>query len=401
MILKTKQERRGIHMLQIKNNEIINSKDNKRTTLRGTNFGGWLMMEGYILGGRNIPESEFKKRFKKVNGEKALKTFEKKFRENFITEKDIERVKELGFNCVRIPFHWKIADKEIYWLERVVDWCKKHNVYCILDMHSVPGSQNGDWHSDPKKISLALFWKNKNFQKKFYQLWDKLSKRFKDEEIIAGYDVMNEPVIYDKNWSKILASVYNNVIETIRRNKDEHIIFIEGNMWATEYEFLEGIKDFYNVAVSIHFYHPTDYTFNLVHNLKYPNKDYNKEKIYNLLEKYKIISEKFKTPIYVGEFGINLRCENACYGEKEYINDVISVFEELSFHWTIWTYKTIYIHVQPTGLFIYNENPEFISRQENDFGWEKYILSWKKHSLDIIDSWNTDKFDKGVINLIK
>lgn len=387
-------------MLQVKENKIIETNTDKSVTLKGVNLGGWLMMEGYILAGRNIPESEFKFKFKKVNGEKSLKIFEKTFRENFITEKDIKKIKELGFNCVRIPFHWKIADKEIHWLETAINWCKKYNVYCILDMHSVPGSQNGDWHSDPKRISLALFWKNKNYQNKFYKLWDKLSKKFRDEEIIAGYDVMNEPVIYDKNWGKILANIYNNVIQTIRKNNDNHIIFLEGNMWATENDFLEYIENFYNIAVSVHFYHPVDYTFNLVHNLRYPNRDLNRNKIYDILKKYNIISNKFKTPIYVGEFGINLRCENGCYGEKEYLKDVISIFEEFSFHWTIWTYKTIYIHIQPTGLFVYNKNPDFISRQDNEFGWEKYILRWKEDYLKIIESWDTKNFDAAVVKLI-
>ena len=37
----------------------------KDERLKGVNIGGWLLMEGYLLGGRNIPEQEFKDRFKK------------------------------------------------------------------------------------------------------------------------------------------------------------------------------------------------------------------------------------------------------------------------------------------------------------------------------------------------
>ena len=36
--------------------------------LRGVNLGGWLLMEGYLLGGRNIPEREFKERKRNWRG---------------------------------------------------------------------------------------------------------------------------------------------------------------------------------------------------------------------------------------------------------------------------------------------------------------------------------------------
>ncbi len=65
-------------------------------------------MEGYILGGLNICESEFKEKFKKVYGEKILRKFEESFRSNFIKESDFKRIKEWGANSVRIPFNYRI-----------------------------------------------------------------------------------------------------------------------------------------------------------------------------------------------------------------------------------------------------------------------------------------------------
>lgn len=34
------------------------------------------------------------------------------------------------------------------WLDRAVNLCAEQGIYTILDMHTVPGGQNGDWHSD-------------------------------------------------------------------------------------------------------------------------------------------------------------------------------------------------------------------------------------------------------------
>ena len=67
------------HMLKTKNNNIINSEA-KEVFLRGVNLGGWLMMEGYILHGRNIAERIFKAEFKKRWGQKDLATTNRKNR---------------------------------------------------------------------------------------------------------------------------------------------------------------------------------------------------------------------------------------------------------------------------------------------------------------------------------
>ena len=44
----------------------------KTNPMKGVNLGGWLLMEGYILGGRIIAETTFKNGFKKHHEQKAL-----------------------------------------------------------------------------------------------------------------------------------------------------------------------------------------------------------------------------------------------------------------------------------------------------------------------------------------
>jgi len=33
-------------------------------------------------------------------------------------------------------------------LDRVINICAKYGIYTILDLHTAPGGQNTDWHSD-------------------------------------------------------------------------------------------------------------------------------------------------------------------------------------------------------------------------------------------------------------
>ena len=89
-----------------------------------------------------------------------------------VQEKDIRYLKSLGVNTVRIVFgyhyFWNDNDpgvmlqRGLEHLDRVVGLCAAHKMYCILDLHSTPGSQNTDWHSD-NNTGQALFWKYRCF----------------------------------------------------------------------------------------------------------------------------------------------------------------------------------------------------------------------------------------------
>lgn len=73
-------------------------------------------------------------------------------RDTFITEADIIKIKSYGLNHVRLPFgFWAIKkeDWEPYpvgsypYVKKAVEWCKKHGLKVMLDIHGVPFSQNG------------------------------------------------------------------------------------------------------------------------------------------------------------------------------------------------------------------------------------------------------------------
>ena len=67
------------------------------------------MMEAYFTHAPNLPQQVFEKEFAKQCGTKALSELMGKFRDNFITEADFKQVASWGMNCIRLPFHYKIA----------------------------------------------------------------------------------------------------------------------------------------------------------------------------------------------------------------------------------------------------------------------------------------------------
>lgn len=377
------------NFLKVKGEDFVD-RYNQRIILKGINLGGWLMMEGYILGGRNIPEHEFKNNFLKKLGHTALEEFEKLFYHNFIREEDFKNIKYLGFNSVRIPFNYRIINGDKFkYLKEAVRFCKKYNLLAILDMHGAPGSQNQDWHSDSS--GTAQLWKNKVYQNEFISLWEKLSFVFKDEEAVAGYDILNEPVAEDTD---AVLKVYKEAVKHIRKIDKNHIIFLEGNRWAQDIEFLDKPWEG-NLAYSIHFYAPLEFTFGFVPNLKYPDfifgKFWSKKTLKVLLRRYLEIKREYKVPIWVGEFGQNSRCP-FCHKELKWTQDLLAVFEEYGFSWCWWTYKAVASKIFPDGLYQYQHNPIWVNRSANIFGWETYYELWKKYKRQIALSWRTEDY---------
>jgi len=374
--------------------------------LKGVNLGGWLMMEGYILHALNQAEQLFKRRFSDHLGPAALVEFEKVFRDNFIKEEDFATIASWGLNCVRLPFNCRLInhgagkkDKGVQYLDKAIRWAKKNKLWVILDLHAAWGAQNHDWHSD--SVGEARLWHSPGDQKRTVDLWAFLADRYRDETNVAGYDLLNEAVVDDPAK---LNAFYREVVKTVRGCDRNHVIFVEGNRWATDIEYLERFPDD-NLALSIHYYEPLEFTFNFVPCLAYPLKGaqgvFDRHAVHRRMAKYARVAAKYKAPVLVGEFGVNSR--DGYYGEDRWVTDVLTVFEANGFHWTYWTYKAVKNSVFPDGIMSFVGNPPWVNRQGHQLGWDTYVHHWPTRKREIIRSWKTEAFrpNTKIINALK
>ncbi|MDP2929156.1 MAG: glycoside hydrolase family 5 protein [Candidatus Omnitrophota bacterium] len=374
----------------------------KPVTLKGVNLGGWLMMEGYMFGGRNTAEHDFRNSFEKELGGADLEDFTRSFRDSFIQESDIKTIKSWGANCIRIPFNYRLIEFEnrpyslneegLSYLDKAIGWCEKHGIYCILDLHAAPGAQNDAWHSDSYgKQELFPSEVNKD---RYLRLWFFLADRYREESAVAGYDVLNEPVVGILEENQV-RDLYERVTREIRDTDKKHIIFLEGNLWAQRLEFLGNPKDD-NTAYSIHMYAPLDFTHNFEVELRYPGKAYgimwNKDRFDTLAKAYDDLARKARVPLYLGEFGVNARGGN--YGEDYWVRDVLSACKKYNFSWTYWTYKTIANYAYPDGIYRYIPNPAWVNRQGPIAGLEAFASVWPKEKGSMIYSWRTENFKR-------
>ncbi len=381
----------------------------KNKALKGVNLGGWLLMEGYILRGRNIAEHQLKRQFKRDNTGKALFEFEKEFRDNFISEDDFKNIAKLGAQIIRLPFSYRLIEEKassrnkisFYFLDKAFKWAKDYNLKIILDLHAACGAQNFDWHSD--STGKAMLWEKESCRKSTYRLWEIIAARYKDHSALYAYDVLNEPVLGNKSIT-ILKKFYKNIIKSIRGVDKKTLIYLEGSLWAQQIEFLESlIED--NVGVSIHSYLPLDYVFNFHPLLKYPgsvqNVLWNKKRLYQHFKQYHNFAFKNKVKLLVGEFGINWR--GGYFGECAWLDDMLNIFDDFGFDYTYWTYKSIANDVFPSGVYQYLKNNKFVRREGPVYGWENYSKYWKRQNKEIVSVWKTENytFNKSIGNILK
>ena len=237
--------------------------DGAVVTLEGVDLGGWLIWEGWLLGGEitlnqlDNADRHVYSALTSVVGSSATNAFQEAFRDAYVTEADIAHIAALGMNSVRVPFDSTLlaSDDHPYtylatgWkrLDDIVAWGSAHHVYVILDMHSVPGGQCNLFVDDPGPTEV---WASASEQTRTVQMWRAIAARYATQRWIAGYDLMNEPCgVADSQLEALDA----RIVAAIREVDPNHMVVVEGNDNATTFTAFPQLLD-PNELYSAHIY---------------------------------------------------------------------------------------------------------------------------------------------------
>ncbi|KAJ5221395.1 uncharacterized protein N7469_010282 [Penicillium citrinum] len=203
--------------------------------IRGVNIGGWLSIEpfivpslfsGYSSSDGIIDEWTLTKKL----GSSAADTIEKHYA-NFLSESDYAEIQEAGLDHVRIPFpYWAVTTYDgdpyvpkIAWryLLRAIELCRKYGLRVKLDLHGVPGSQNG-WNHSGHQGSIGWLEGDDGElnRKRSLEVHDQLSKFFAQDRyknIVTIYGLANEPLMLSIPTEKVL-NWTREATELVRKN---------------------------------------------------------------------------------------------------------------------------------------------------------------------------------------
>jgi len=288
--------------------------------LRGFGLGGWLVPEGYMLINRAWIEgfespTQIENHVVDLIGEEKSNEFWDEYRKNFVSRADIDQIAEWGFNHIRLPFHYKQFHTEdgstpigYEVVDTLLSWCEPYNMYVILDMHCAPGAQNGGPISDSDGI--ARLWLEEDKKELTVQIWREIADYYSDNTLIGGYDLINEPVLPGGVSLTEFKQLYIDITQAIREVDQNHIVFVEGNWYGTDFSGLTPPWD---------------------NNMSYSFHKYWGETDISTIQSYLSMRNTYNVPLWMGESGEN---SNSWYYET-----LIKLLEENNIGWNFWCHK--------------------------------------------------------------
>lgn len=309
--------------MRISGKDLI-APDGTKFFIRGTNLGNWLNPEGYMFRfNKTNSAGRIDRMLCELVGPDFVAEFWKQFKDNYITRDDVRFIASTGANTIRLPFHYKLFTDEDYMglparqdglarMDSVVQWCRETGLYLILDMHDAPGGQTGDNIDD--SYGYPWLFESRASRQTFADVWRTIARHFRDEPVILGYELLNEPIApYFENMEALnaqLEEVYKEGVAAIREVDTNHIILLGGAQWNSNFAPF------------------TDSTFD--DKIMYTCHRYGGEPTAEAIRSFIHFRDSVNLPMYMGEIGHNT---------NEWMRAFCEVMEANGIGWTFWPYK--------------------------------------------------------------
>jgi endoglucanase len=286
----------------------------KPLLIRGIGIGNWFVLEGYFwrFGGLTQSQTDLELVFADLLGPTHAQAFLSNWRQNFMSEADVRRLKQDGFNTIRIPLHTKYfktdQDEGFRLIDRLMDWCRQQHIYVILMMESGVGGFTGEASDDGPDYPWLL--KDEGMQAQVSDAWQRIARHYKDEPMILGYDLLNEPLLWSGylDMENLIEPEYRRITEAIREVDTHHLLILQPPLGR----FSAFGKPFdSNTAYSFHSYGAT------------PRQEF--------LQQYLDFRSRYQVPILFSEI----------YAERspEWSTAHVNLAEKNNIGWLIWPYK--------------------------------------------------------------
>ncbi len=297
--------------------------DGAPLNLRGINLGNWLVPEGYMFKFDNATSPKLiYTAIEQLVGDRAARKFWTEFRETYITHADIRYIKDLGFNSIRVPLHYRLFlsargsetldGPGFQLLDRLIAWCREEGLYVILDMHAAPGGQTGDNIDD--SWGHPFLYDNEHNQALLVRIWQTLAERYSNETTVLGYDLLNEPIAHFVDtdyYNPKLEPLFKRIAAAIREVDPNHIIILSGAQWGTNFDMLGAPFDD-KLAYTFHTYWTSP--------------------VQESIQRYMDFADTHDVPLWLGESGENT---------DEWVAAMRQLLEDNNIGWAFWPYKKI------------------------------------------------------------
>lgn len=252
----------------------------------------------------------------------------------WIQESDVAWLAEQGFNLVRVPLGYRALTTgtdtakptSLEWneaafghIDQLLDWCDAHGMYALLDIQEAPGGQNdysgeATLYTDPAMQDLTV------------ELWEELSRRYHDRDVVAAYSLLAEPM--SAPTAQARDEMYDRIFKAVRALGDDHLIVIHDGFIQPQMGSLPDPADYEwdNVVYSTHLFEwgARDVAFY--------------ESAIGFYETtFTGAQERHGVPYYMGSFS-TIFDQPWAY---EAAGKLVEWYESKGWAWSLWTYKRI------------------------------------------------------------
>ena len=233
-------------------------------------------------------------------------------------------------------------DQQLKQLDRGLTWAASLGVKVVVDLHSPPGGRaiGGGYQA-----AIGSLWTDANAQAKFIEVWRTITARYRGDQRIWGFDLVNEPV--DENvaegcddWQALALQT----AQTVRSVDPQRTLIVEPPDWGSASGFL-GFHplSLSNVVYSFHIYDPHTFThqgvFGPSQPVTYPGQIdgawWDKSAIERAIAPATAFAARYRVHLYVGEFSV---IRWAPGGDK-YLSDLIAIVESHGWDWSYHAFR--------------------------------------------------------------
>lgn len=166
----------------------------------------------------------------------------------------LQAARDWNSNVVRFPVHpsaWRERGEKEYLrlLDDGIKWAGELGMYVIIDWHSI-----GNLRTEVFQAPMYITTKSET-----YQFWRTIASRYKDNPVVAFYELFNEPTDYHGQLGKLswpdLKLLMEEMIGIIYAHDTRVIPLVGGLNWAYDLSFIrEAPIDYPGVAYVTHPY---------------------------------------------------------------------------------------------------------------------------------------------------
>ncbi|HEY7712044.1 MAG TPA: cellulase family glycosylhydrolase, partial [Candidatus Entotheonella sp.] len=290
------------------------------------------------------------------------------YQDAYIQAGDLDNIMRTGAGLVRLPIYYKAVQDgsgqftQFDKIDEIINLCASRGLYVLLDLHGAPGGQSNELHSGQANLN-KLFENSstgQSYRNQTVAFWQAVAQRYKDNPMVAGYDLLNEPfgaVQHDPTFVAPhgLWTLYNTLYQAVRAIDSKHLIVMEGVPGANDWDTLPNpsLYGWQNVMYQFHFY---CFTFDNQGKIN-GTCDINAHQAFINGKVAASRQGLYNVPVLIGEFnGFDNRVNWLAH---------LNAYKTKDWHWSVWSYKS-HPNLANWGIYIHEKFDEAWPDVSND-----------------------------------